>query len=346
MGASYQSIGFNRHKWRYDVFAMVGIILFLALFIGAGSVLYPSAAPETFLIRGFSTAAFGLLHIILSIGPLARLNPRFLPLLYNRRHLGVLVSLIASAHALISIIQFHAFGDLHPLTSVLISDGSFERLGSLPFQPFGLLAWIIILLMAVTSHDFWLRQLSAPTWKRLHMLVYVAWAALVAHVLLGIGSDAVSSAPIWLTLAGSAWLITIHVAAAFRSAPGPDKQLLDDPLEVDAGTALDIPDQRAIAVQVVGETVAVFRDGHRVFALSGVCQHQNGPLAEGKLVDGKVVCPWHGYEYCPLKGTSPPPFDEWVPTFDVRISEGQVLVSASPNPRGTESTAGPIEDAS
>ena len=47
MGASYQSIGFNRHKWRYDVFAMVGIILFLALFIGAGSVLYPSAAPET-----------------------------------------------------------------------------------------------------------------------------------------------------------------------------------------------------------------------------------------------------------------------------------------------------------
>ena len=39
--------------------------------------------------------------------------------------------------------------------------------------------------MAATSHDFWLHNLSAPVWKRLHMLVYVAYALLIAHVTLG-----------------------------------------------------------------------------------------------------------------------------------------------------------------
>jgi hypothetical protein len=34
-----------------------------------------------------------MLTIILSIGPLCRLDRRFLPLLYNRRHFGVLKAL-------------------------------------------------------------------------------------------------------------------------------------------------------------------------------------------------------------------------------------------------------------
>jgi len=47
-----------------------------------------------------------LLHIILSIGPLCRLDSRFLPLLYNRRHLGVTMFLLSHTvhhYALISV---------------------------------------------------------------------------------------------------------------------------------------------------------------------------------------------------------------------------------------------------
>ena len=40
-----------------------------------------------------------MLTIILSIGPLARLDRRFLPLLYNRRHFGVLTFFVALLHA-------------------------------------------------------------------------------------------------------------------------------------------------------------------------------------------------------------------------------------------------------
>ncbi len=69
--------------------------------------------------------------------------------------------------------------------------------------------------------------------------------------------------------------------------------------------------------------------------MSNVCQHQNGPLGEGKIVSGCIVCPWHGYEYRPESGASPPPFTEKVPTFAVQVVDGRVLVDPTPYPPGT-----------
>ena len=81
----------------------------------------PATTAETFVIRFTSIAAIILLHIILAIGPLARLDRRFLPLLYNRRHLGVTMFLLALVHGAFAVIQFHAGGNLNPLVSVLTS---------------------------------------------------------------------------------------------------------------------------------------------------------------------------------------------------------------------------------
>jgi hypothetical protein len=63
-------------------------------------------------IRAFGTCAFLMLSLILCIGPLARLNPRFLPLLYNRRHFGVLMFLVASVHAWSMVEWFIVLGVL------------------------------------------------------------------------------------------------------------------------------------------------------------------------------------------------------------------------------------------
>lgn len=54
------------------------------------------------------------------------------------------------------------------------------------------------------------------------------------------------------------------------------------------------------------------------------------------MINGCVVCPWHGYEYATDSGASPPPFNEQVPTFNVRVSDGQVWVDPKPNPPGTQ----------
>ena len=58
-----------------------------------------------------------------------------------------------------------------------------------PFQSFGLGALLILFVMAATSHDFWLHNLTAPVWKTLHMAVYVAYGLLVGHVLFGVAQQ-------------------------------------------------------------------------------------------------------------------------------------------------------------
>ena len=40
-------------------------------------------------------------------------------------------------------------------------------------------------------------------------------------------------------------------------------------------------------------------------ALDNHCPHQGGPLGEGSIENGLLRCPWHGYDYCPLDGSSP-----------------------------------------
>ena len=97
----------------------------------------------------------------------------------------------------------------------------------------------------------------------------------------------------------------------------------------------DIKELRARMALVGGERIAVFRYDGRISCVSNVCQHQNGPLGEGKIVDGCITCPWHGYQYLPDSGQSPPPFTERIPTFSVQLRNGRVFVHRTPNPPGT-----------
>jgi nitrite reductase/ring-hydroxylating ferredoxin subunit len=108
----------------------------------------------------------------------------------------------------------------------------------------------------------------------------------------------------------------------------------EDPF-INACAVADIPENRARIVCLSGERVAIFKYDGKISAVSNVCQHQNGPLGEGKIVHGCITCPWHGYQYQPEDGTSPAPFTEKVPTFRVQVREGRVLVDPRPLQAGT-----------
>jgi nitrite reductase/ring-hydroxylating ferredoxin subunit/DMSO/TMAO reductase YedYZ heme-binding membrane subunit len=336
MSVQYQAVGWNRQKRLYDVILAAAVIAYLGLFLGVGSLVHPQATIETLLIRAFGTAALLLLHIVLSIGPLCRLNPHFLPLLYNRRHLGVTTFLVGLVHGAFAIVQFHALGNVNPLVSLFLSNRHYDSLAEFPFQSLGFFALLILFLMAATSHDFWLRNLTAPVWKRLHMLVYMAYALLVAHVTLGALQSERSPALAVTLAAGFLTVLSLHLVAAFRERHTDEQQLpvtADDGF-VDVCHADEIPEKRAVIVSLSGERVAVFRYDGQVSAISNVCQHQNGPLGEGRIINGCVTCPWHGYQYRPETGASPPPFPEKIPTFCTRIRDGRVLVHPRPNPPG------------
>jgi DMSO/TMAO reductase YedYZ heme-binding membrane subunit/nitrite reductase/ring-hydroxylating ferredoxin subunit len=313
-----------------------GVCLYLAIFIGAGALVHPNATIETLLIRGLGTAALLLLHVILSIGPLARINTRFLPLLYNRRHLGVTMFLLVLAHSTFSLVQFHGLGNVSPLLSLFTSNTCFESLTQFPFQFLGFLALVILFLMASTNHDFWLRNLSAPVWKRIHMMVYGAYALLVVHVCLGVLQSETSPLLAAILGVGIALVAGLHIAAGVRERRIDliERRAVQDGY-VDVCDVDSIPEKRAVIVCLSKERVAVFRYDGKVSAISNVCQHQNGPLGEGRVIDGCLTCPWHGYQYLPDSGASPPPFTEKVPTFRTQIVKKRVLVHPAPCAPGT-----------
>jgi nitrite reductase/ring-hydroxylating ferredoxin subunit len=195
---------------------------------------------------------------------------------------------------------------------------------------------VILFLMTATSHDFWLRNLSAPMWKRLHMLVYAAYALLVAHVTLGALQSETSPLLASGLVVAVATVLSLHLAAAFREKQidRTRHQAVDEGF-VEVCKVDRIAEKCATIVSLAGERVAVFRYDGKVSAISNACQHQNGPLGEGRIIDGCVTCPWHGYQYQPESGAAPPPFKERVPTFRVKVVEGSVFVHPRPNPPGT-----------
>ena len=334
MSTRYVAVGWNRQKKIYDGLILAGILFYLSLFIMLNHLLQPNAPVETVLIRAFGTAAILLLHLILSIGPLCRIDKRFLPLLYNRRHLGVSMFLLALAHGTLALILYHGFSDMNPFVSLFVSNADYGSLSGFPFQTLGFLALIILFLMAATSHDFWLANLTPPIWKALHMSVYAAYGLLIGHVMLGTLQTETRSSNAAMLGLGMVWLITLHLTAAFREFK-KDRHGLSGSDFVEVCDLGDIAEKKARIFLVSDERIAIFKYDGKLSAVSNVCKHQNGPLGEGRIVDGCITCPWHGYQYKPASGASPPPFKEKVPTFRLKLVGSRIWVDPRPNPPGT-----------
>jgi len=340
MSASYTAVGWNRQKKYYDWLIFGFCVLYLLVFIILTAISNPQYTFETVLIRSTSTLAFLLLHIILSIGPLCRIDKKFLPLLYNRRHLGVTMFTVALIHGGFSIFQFHALGNVSPLVSLFTSNTQFNSVSQFPFQALGFFALIIFFLMAITSHDFWLHNLSPRVWKTLHMFVYLGYFLIVMHVMLGVVQYESNPVFIIMVFAGATILITLHLIAGVREfKKDHEKFSLQKDGFVYVCELSDIEESRAKIFCIDRERIAIYKHDNKLYAIHNVCKHQGGPLGEGKILDGCITCPWHGYQYLPHNGQSPPPFKEKVNTYDVRIEGSRVWLNPMPYPEGTERVA-------
>ena len=350
MSHVYQAVGWSPQKRKYDLVIAGCIVVYAATFVAVTLATQPHVTIETVLLRATGSLAFVMLSFILAVGPLARLSPRFLPVLYNRRHLGVATFLVALVHGVFAVFQFHFLGDLNPFASVLSSDGSFGDGGGVPFQPLGAIVLAVLFVMAATSHDFWLANLTPRVWKGLHMAVYAAYAVLVGHVALGAlqGEGKAYLWPVSAAVAGTVLALQLRAGLAERRRDRVGGDAAREGGEAAAGerapdgfvrtVSVDaIPDLEGRVVSLGGERIAVFRNGSVISCVSNVCRHQMGPIGEGRIIDGCITCPWHGFQYDPVTGCSPPPFDDKLETYDVAIRDGFVWVNPVANPLGTAS---------
>jgi nitrite reductase/ring-hydroxylating ferredoxin subunit/multimeric flavodoxin WrbA len=105
---------------------------------------------------------------------------------------------------------------------------------------------------------------------------------------------------------------------------------------IDVGSAAELAARPLSAVMVGTTRVAVTCVNGEFGALSGVCNHAGGPLAEGRMQGDYVTCPWHNWKYHRRTGLGEPGFEaDAVPRYDVRIDSGRLLISDRPTTKRT-----------
>ena len=89
----------------------------------------------------------------------------------------------------------------------------------------------------------------------------------------------------------------------------------------------DVQASQMIAVEVNGEKVCIANVEGRYYAIGNVCTHMGGPLAEGKLEEHVVQCPWHGSRFDIRTGeVVRPPAMRPEPTYEVKEENNNILV--------------------
>jgi len=59
-----------------------------------------------------------------------------------------------------------------------------------------------------------------------------------------------------------------------------------------------VPDGGSTIVRLPGRwEIAIFRRGESFIAIENRCPHEGGPLAEGPIERGMLICPWHRFRF-------------------------------------------------
>jgi nitrite reductase (NADH) small subunit len=97
--------------------------------------------------------------------------------------------------------------------------------------------------------------------------------------------------------------------------------------QVYLGSAHAVPPGQGRCYVVGPLEIAVFRqrDG-RIFATENLCPHRQGPLSEGLVGNGKVICPLHGHQFQFGTGQGSEA-TECVRTFVVNEVDGHLMLN-------------------
>jgi len=72
--------------------------------------------------------------------------------------------------------------------------------------------------------------------------------------------------------------------------------------------------------------IAITRTDAGHGALDNHCPHQGGPLGDGQIERGYVICPWHGYEYDPITGAPPEGYGDCATAYETEEREDGLYV--------------------
>lgn len=88
-----------------------------------------------------------------------------------------------------------------------------------------------------------------------------------------------------------------------------------------------IPLREGRTVKIGRREIAIFHLPDRFVAVDNLCPHNQGPLADGIVKGGSVVCPLHGWNICLESGrVCKPDLPVGVRTYPVRVADGIIEI--------------------
>jgi len=165
------------------------------------------ANPAEALIRSLGDWSIRALVLVLLVTPL-RVMTGWTALARWRRMLGLFAFFYASQH-LMAYVLFDMDGDVFAVTRDVV-----QR----PFILLGMLAWLLLLCLALTSFDRVIRWMGAARWRALHRLVYVS-AVLVTIHFFWMRSGKNDHAEVWLYAALFSALLGWRALSGRKSGP-------------------------------------------------------------------------------------------------------------------------------
>ncbi len=232
----------------------------------------------------------------------------------------------------------------HPLHSattdipigMLLGSVILDVLGQPTAADITLVAAIIFMVLSAVSGlaDYSETEGTALTRATLHAtLMTVSLVVLIISAVLRSGAPADRTVPIVISIVGLlivtagayvggdvAYLFGNMVSRhAFR---GPGTKWV----KLDTGSVTDLsqlPEATPTKMRAGINDLLLVRVGPTIHAMHSVCAHAGGPLAEGRLVDGCIECPWHFSRFRLTDGRArqgPTVYDQ--PAYEVRAAEG------------------------
>jgi len=98
----------------------------------------------------------------------------------------------------------------------------------------------------------------------------------------------------------------------------------------EVGLESDLAEGQLKLVTAGDQEMMIFQIDGVIGAALNSCTHQGGPLEDGDIVNGNVVCPWHGHQFDLKNGKSRMSNIDDIPIYEVKIDSGKILVSIEP----------------
>jgi 3-phenylpropionate/trans-cinnamate dioxygenase ferredoxin component len=100
---------------------------------------------------------------------------------------------------------------------------------------------------------------------------------------------------------------------------------------ISAAKLSDVKEGEIFATVVDETPVALTKVDGVVCAFGDICTHDDGPLAEGTIEDGCVVCPRHGAKFNLSTGKQTFPAVTPIPIYETKIVGDEIKVRITSN---------------